>query len=976
MLLRKRVGPAEDPGKHVFISYSRRDLAAVEQLKDGLADREVNAWIDRSEIPGSAPWRAEVADGIRRSDVFLFVVTPQSAASRHCLEELDLAVEYGKRIVPLIHEDPETDLPEALAEPNWTYGGDIDELVRVLRLDLPWVHRHTLLLVQAYEWSVNGRRRSALLRGKDLRTARQWLAASRTDVESRPTDLQREYLAKGRVAARQRWGLGTVVTAVLVTAALIVGFSQVETAHQNRSRELATRSEDALKDGLDLGLLLGREALAERPTVEARRALLTALRTQPRQVGFFDALAGVPAGQRATAPRHLPLAVQPNGHLLAIPVSTGIRFITLPTGQPAWTVKTLSATPSFSPDGRWLAVATSSDPRRLELIDVAARQVVERLTVPQLHGLPDDGFWFLGSSSPGAFSADSAKVAVPANDSTVRIRNLKERTWSKPFVGHNAIHNNGRFVLPNLIKAVALSPDGRLLASGDWRGDVVIWDVPTGRHLTTVNTKPSEDRRSGGVESLAFDPMGDYLAVGTAHQTVAVWRTEGWSREIDLLPGGGNDPVQALAFSPDGRILVAAGHSTGPRLHEVGSWDRIGDPLSNDHLSGTSAVFLDRGTSMLWGVQGTGRLAVWKVRGPGPLGEVVRGSPGDAVALAVSRRSAGPVAVGGLDGTISLSGLTLRHKLSSQAWEVYLRSVALSEDERTLFSAGDDGSVSVWDVSSGTRRTRWSLESTATAIAFDRHGRLIAAAHRNGPLVVHRVTDHKLLLKVSDSIESADVLTFSPDGSMLAAGGSWGTVLVDISEGRVLGALDRPDEYVASAQALAFSPDGKTLAIGSEDGTYSLWDVHDRRLTDERSAHIGEVLSAEFTPDGRMLALGGEEGRVLLVDVASRRALGPALTADTAPVECAESPCQPVGDLVFTSDGKHLLSATNAAQHIYNDTTPQVTIVPSSVRQPGATRWSTHLPTWIQAACTRAARPLTPAEQDRYDISHPVPCTP
>lgn len=972
MRLRKRVGPAADPGKHVFVSYSRQDREDVEGLKERLGDKGVNVWIDLVDIPVSSQWRDEVADGIRRSDVFLFVVTPRSVSSAMCREELALAVEYGKRIVPLVHEAvPRQDLPQALDPIQETNGDDTDELVRVLALDLDRVHRHTLLLVQAYEWSVNGRRRSTLLRGRDLRTAVGWLADSTADAESSPTGLQREYIAKGRSAARRRWGAGTVFAAVLTTVALIVGLAQVEAAHQARSRELATRSEDALKDGLDLGLLLGREAVGERPTVEARRALFTALRTRPRQARFLDVLAGVPAARRDDPLRHLPLAVQPGGRLLAVPLRDGVRLVTLPTGRPAWNIRGPVGTPVFSPDGRWLAVATRGDPRSVQLVDVAERRVTERLTVPQSRGRPDPGNDLIPVASPTAvaFSPDSASLAMPANDNTLRIRHLKDHRWSAPLKGHAQIYDNGLTEYTNFINTVAFSPDGRLLVSGDWRGDVLVWDTRTGRRLTKLSVSAGK-KRAGAARTLAFDPKGTHLAAGTGLGALTVWRTDGWKVVVEPEPAARANPVDALAFSPDGRVLVTGGSQTGARLWEVGSWEFIGERLSKDHLSGTSAVFLDHGTSMIWGVQGTGRLAVWDVRGPGTLGEVVRGSPGDAVA--VGRGSGGRVAVGGADGTITVGGLTLRHELSGQASSVSLRALALSEDERTLFSASDDGSVKGWDVTSGTRRADWSLGTMTTAVTLGDHGRLVAAATYDGHIVVRRVADHKLLVKVPEGDENVRELAFSRDGSLLVAGTEGGTaVLVDVVEGRVLGTLGGYDSYV---RGLAFSPDAKTLAVASEDGTYAFWDVPDRRrIGDRMPAHIGEVLSAEFSPDGRLLALGGDQGRVLLVDVATRRALGPALTTDTAPAECVGSPCQPVGDLVFTPDGRHLLSATDAARHIY-DESMELVVDASSIRQPGATLWSTDLASWIRAACTRADRNLTDAEQDRFGIGRPTPC--
>ncbi|MFF3663445.1 toll/interleukin-1 receptor domain-containing protein [Streptomyces olivochromogenes] len=972
----------------MFLCYSRQDREDVQRLKEQLADKGFNAWIDLSDILPSAKWREAVADGIRRSDALLFVVSPDSVRSEVCAEEIDLAVQYGKRVIPLLHRPvPREDMSKALTAHHWTEGGDLDKVVSVLGLDLQRAHTHTVLLVQAYEWSVNGRRRSALLRGRNLRNARHWLAGSTADEAPTPTELHREYLARGRAAAHQRRGLAALFTALLTTVSLLVGFSRVEEGHQTHSRKLATRAEDALKDQLALGLLLGREAADERPTVEARRALLTALRTRPRMVRFLDALADVPAEDRVEPSNHLPLAVRPGGRLLAIPVRGGVRLVTLPTGRPAWTVRGLGGTPAFSPDGRWLAVATGTDPGKVELVDVARRRVTERLTVPQSHGRPNPGNDLLPavSGTAVAFSADSASVALAGNDNTLRIWNLKTRTWGGPLKGHDQTFVSGTGPDTNHVNTVAYSPDGRFLVSGDWKGDVLVRDARTGRLLKRLRVATGEKPLVKDVRTLTFHPRGSYLAAGTGYGALTVWRTKDWVRVVDPVAGddtgADRNVVDTVAFSPDGGTLVTGGWTKGALLRRVGgSWDVIGERLPRDELSGTSAVFLDRGSSLIWGVRGTGTLAVWDVHGPGPLGQVVRGSPGNAVAVAVGPGSGEPVASGGADGTITTGGLTLRHELKGEPGDVSLRSLALSRDGRTLYSAADDGSVNTWDTSTGHRRAHWSLGTMTTAITFGDHGRLLATAPYGDHyrLVVRTVADRKTLLDVPAGPYNVRNLAFSADGSLLAAGTEGGTVvLVDVAKGRVLGTLRGHQDYV---QGLAFSPDGKLLATASDDATLALWDVSARRrLTDWIPGHVGKALSAAFSPDGSLLAVGGERGRVLLVDVGSRRALGPALTSDTAPVPCVGSPCGPVRDLAFSRDGKHLVSVTNAAHEIWG-VTPKgdvgKVVDPSSVTLPGATLWSTDLTAWSRAACVRAGRALTGAEAHRFDTGDPLPCSP
>ena len=87
----------------VFVSYSRRDEEFVLRLVDDLEDRQALAWIDRGNIHGGEQWRASIENGIRDAKAFVLVISPNSIASGNVAEELDIAIQLGKPIIPLIY---------------------------------------------------------------------------------------------------------------------------------------------------------------------------------------------------------------------------------------------------------------------------------------------------------------------------------------------------------------------------------------------------------------------------------------------------------------------------------------------------------------------------------------------------------------------------------------------------------------------------------------------------------------------------------------------------------------------------------------------------------------------------------------------------------------------------------------------------------------------------------------------------------
>src|SRR6267142_1783897 len=94
------------------------------------------------------------------------------------------------------------------------------------------------------------------------------------------------------------------------------------------------------------------------------------------------------------------------------------------------------------------------------------------------------------------------------------------------------------------ILAIALSPDGRTLASGDGNGNIKLSDVASGRELRTLVGKRNL------VNSLAFSPDGKTVATGCADKTVKLW--DAATGAVLKTLGTGTAAVGAVGFSPDG----------------------------------------------------------------------------------------------------------------------------------------------------------------------------------------------------------------------------------------------------------------------------------------------------------------------------------------------------------------------------------------------------------------------------------------
>lgn len=114
---------------HIFVSYSRKDIDFAKRLVEALKKNELDIWIDWKDIPKGEDFEQEIYRGIEAAEAFLFLLSIHSITSKMCNKEIVHAVKNNKRILPIVVCDSDLDLDkflveeakEAISKPNWIY---------------------------------------------------------------------------------------------------------------------------------------------------------------------------------------------------------------------------------------------------------------------------------------------------------------------------------------------------------------------------------------------------------------------------------------------------------------------------------------------------------------------------------------------------------------------------------------------------------------------------------------------------------------------------------------------------------------------------------------------------------------------------------------------------------------------------------------------------------------------------------------
>ena len=443
------------------------------------------------------------------------------------------------------------------------------------------------------------------------------------------------------------------------------------------------------------------------------------------------------------------------------------------------------------------------------------------------------------------FEADRIYACITADGSAV----VSARGDGRIKVCDLVSRNVRTFLAPQDLRLCSFSVnvDGKLAALGSRRGQLTLWDVRKGRRVRTFEGHHT----LSDVDAVCFSSDGKLLSSGSNDMTAKLWdaRSGACIRTFEGHRAG----VNSVSLSEDGQLALTGSADATVKLWDVSS----GRCVRTLEPAGRSCWNQREGVALS---EYAGQLTLWDVASGAPL-RTFGGHKGviTSVCLTVDARLA---LSGSVDGTMRLWDATTGRCLRTFAHEGVVCSVSTTRDGARAVTGTDQGVVKVWDIAMERTPAAFRIspgistrERLTTHVAYDQAlGRARRSLHDGDmPSALSHLRTARTQRGYARSAETLEL---------------WAGLYIGLPRRALRAAwpTQRLRGHASAVSSVRFSASGQLLLSGGEDWTASLWDVPSNKFIQQFTGHKGSITSVFLGWDGRVALSGSKDATTKLWD--------------------------------------------------------------------------------------------------------------
>lgn len=431
---------------------------------------------------------------------------------------------------------------------------------------------------------------------------------------------------------------------------------------------------------------------------------------------------------------------------------------------------------------------------------------------------------------------------------------------------------------------------------------------PDQGHLPESESTYLLSTHKDNISAIAFSPNGKIVVTGSWNTSICFWNAETHALIGDPMYNHAKG-VTCVAFSHDGKLVASGGEDGSVCIWDVDKQKNIHHTIEEHSEAISSVAFPSNGKQVLSG-SWANTISLYDLSKLSAMPKTLLQTHNPVTSIDVS--PSGTLVVAGLiDNNLNLWNTETKELMKNMTGHDDFITAVTFVDDRYFISSSWDRSVRMWDIQTGTSivwRNAALLKSENQQQEF-----IPLATSPDGQIVASTLQKEFIYTVMGNAVNSAKHMTFkghqdlvtalalSPWGSHIASGSQDKSVRIwSIRTGTQIAMLEHNSEITS----LAYSHDGQLISSGSKNGWIYFWNaknaVHAPNTTNF-TASGGPIQGIAFSTDNKSIATIVAGGTIQTWDIATGKAIAGPFTSHPGPP----------ASLMFSTDNKYILSCSS-----------------------------------------------------------------